>query len=103
MDEFGFGGLLFEFAESASSGGDEAFDLELVRIEHEPNEGLLIVRIAADIGEDEQARLFGEGGSSQTENDNESGGTNEAHAKMIGCGSKNGKKNQKRKLAGNSF
>jgi hypothetical protein len=32
--------------------GDDAFELELVRMDQEPDEALLIIRISSDIGED---------------------------------------------------
>lgn len=58
-DEFRPGDGLLEFTRGAGSAGDEAFDLKLVGIDQKADERLLVVRIAADIGEHEQAGAFG--------------------------------------------
>jgi hypothetical protein len=53
VDEIDAGGGYSQFARGSGGGGDEAFDLELVGVEEQADEGLLVIRVAADVGEDE--------------------------------------------------
>jgi len=62
-DQLRLDDCLLQFAGRARCGGDQAFDLELVRLHHQPNHRLLIIRITADIREDNESRLGCEFGS----------------------------------------
>ena len=44
-----------QFARRAGGAGDQQLEIELIRIHHQANHGLLIVRIPADVGEDRKS------------------------------------------------
>src|SRR5207249_3798430 len=58
-DEFGPGAGFFQFARRTRRRGDQSLDFEFIRIDHQPDHGLLVVGIAADVGEHAEARAFG--------------------------------------------
>ncbi len=79
MDEVDAGGGDPEFTGGSGGGGDESFDFELVGMEEQADEGLLVIGISADVGEDEQAGWgsldfgLGSGGSGEQEDGEERG------------------------------
>jgi len=58
-DEVSPGARFFQFARCARRGRDQSLDLEFIRIDHQPDHRLLIVGIAADVGQHAKARAFG--------------------------------------------
>jgi hypothetical protein len=51
-DEVGLSELLLQFARRAGRRSDQSLDVDLVRVEHQPDHRLAVIRIAADIGQD---------------------------------------------------
>ena len=58
-NELRAGDRLLQFAGRAGAGGDQQLEIELVRIHHQPNHGLLVVGIRADVRQDGKARTLG--------------------------------------------
>ena len=67
---------LFQFAGRAGAGGDQQLEIELVRIHHQANHGLLVVGIPADVRQDGKARPLR--GAEHGERHVESGGAEDA-------------------------
>ena len=57
-DQFRLHGLFFQLPLDTGRGRDEPFDLEFIGMDHEPDHRLLVVRIAADIREDNEPRFI---------------------------------------------
>jgi len=52
---------LLQLPRHAGGAGDERFDLELVRVHHQANQGLLIIRVTTDVGQHSQTRTLSSG------------------------------------------
>ena len=57
-DEVGAGRGLLQLARRAGGGGDEALDVELIGVEHQADHRLLVVGVAADVGEHDEPRTL---------------------------------------------
>src|SRR5690606_14772383 len=54
-DQMRFHHSLLQFSRSSGSRGYEPFHIKLIEIKRQPDQGLLVVRVAADVGQDEEA------------------------------------------------
>src|SRR5690606_3313472 len=54
-DQMRFHYSLLQFSRSSGSRGYEPFQIKLIEIQRKPDQGLLIVGVAADVGQDEKA------------------------------------------------
>jgi hypothetical protein len=48
-----------EFSRDSGGGGDQALDIELVGVGHQPDHRLLVIRVATNVSQNHQAWLLG--------------------------------------------